>query len=58
MPNKNPPALRAAPFTKAIVHGIVTGHHGTITMKSQPGEGSTFDIYLPVLDDKERGAQP
>ena len=28
--------------------GIVKSHHGSLTASSRPGEGSCFDIYLPV----------
>jgi signal transduction histidine kinase len=31
----------------AIVHQIVAAHRGTITARSQPGQGSTFEIRLP-----------
>lgn len=33
----------------AVVLGIVDDHKGYITADSLPGEGSTFNIYLPVL---------
>ncbi len=33
----------------AVVHGIVQSHHGTITVASRPGRGSTFKVYLPVI---------
>ena len=32
----------------SIVHGIVTSHGGRVTVASVPGEGTTFDIRLPL----------
>lgn len=31
----------------AVVHGIIKGHKGGIQVKSRPGEGTTFEIFLP-----------
>ncbi|MEA3462925.1 MAG: HAMP domain-containing sensor histidine kinase, partial [Bacteroidota bacterium] len=31
----------------SVVHGIVDNYNGTIIVKSKPGEGSAFIIYLP-----------
>ena len=30
-----------------VVQGIVRGHGGTIDLKSSPGEGTTFQVFLP-----------
>jgi signal transduction histidine kinase/CheY-like chemotaxis protein/ligand-binding sensor domain-containing protein len=32
----------------SVVHGIVKDHEGIIVVRSQPGAGSTFEIYLPA----------
>jgi PAS domain S-box-containing protein len=32
----------------AMVYGIVRNHHGHITCRSDPGEGTSFEIYLPA----------
>ena len=33
----------------AIVHGIVHDHGGTIRLRSAPGEGTCFEVHLPVI---------
>lgn len=40
----------------AIVHGIVKSHGGMITVDSQPGKGTTFRIYWPLIAGEEAAA--
>lgn len=35
----------------AIVHKIISRHHGTVTAKSTPGQGSVFIVRLPIYVD-------
>jgi signal transduction histidine kinase len=32
----------------AVVHGIISSHRGSIDIDSRPGEGTKFQVRLPV----------
>jgi len=34
----------------SVVHGIVEEHHGWINVESKVGKGTTFKIYLPIIN--------
>jgi len=37
----------------AVVHGIVKDHKGAITVRSTPGKGSVFAVFLPRIEKTE-----
>ena len=39
----------------SVIHGIVLGHGGNVTVYSIPEQGSTFNVFLPVA---ERESEP
>jgi CheY-like chemotaxis protein len=47
-------ANRSSGLGLSVVHGIVKRHAGEIAAKSNPGEGSTFVVYLPTVEQAVR----
>jgi signal transduction histidine kinase len=41
----------------SVVHGIITRHGRTITVRSKPGEGSEFTLTLPAITQAGEPAQ-
>ena len=37
----------------AVVHGIVKSYSGAITVYSEPGKGTTFNVFLPRIEEVE-----
>ncbi len=37
----------------SVVQGIIKGHQGAITVYSEPGKGTTFNVYLPSIGKRE-----
>lgn len=45
----------------SMVHGIVSDYDGAITVYSEPGQGSTFHVYIPLANgevEREKPALP
>ena len=41
----------------SVVYGVVNNHHGFVQVESEPGEGTTFSIYLPLGSATEAAAE-
>ena len=37
----------------SVVHGIVKSHDGDVVVHSEPGKGTTFNIYFPAIEKEE-----
>jgi len=35
----------------SVAHGIISEHHGVIEVESEPERGTTFNIYIPILEE-------
>ena len=42
----------------ATVYGIITQHGGNVSVHSEPGQGTTFNAYLPALDSDALPSSP
>ena len=38
----------------SVVYGIAKSHGGAITVQSEPGKGSSFSVYFPRVEEKEK----
>ena len=36
----------------SVAHGIIQEHHGIIEVESEPGSGTSFYLYIPLLEEE------
>ncbi len=41
----------------AVAHGIISNHGGTITVTSDLGQGTCFEVFIPLADGHEVGSE-
>ena len=41
----------------AMIYGAVKQNNGSVLVKSEPGRGTTFNIYIPLIKDDHQGHQ-
>lgn len=41
----------------SVVYGVVNNHHGFVQVESEPDQGTTFSVYLPVTREAEQSLQ-
>jgi len=51
------PAGRGTGLGLALVHSVVTEHKGFIEVESQPGQGTTFTVWIPAVHAVEGAAE-
>ncbi len=50
--------IKSSGLGLSVVHGIVKKHNGTMKVKSQPGVGSSFIIWIPLKSEELPPAAP
>lgn len=51
------PAGEGTGMGLAVVHGIVQNHGGAVSVESQPGKGTSFHCYFPLIAKTENGTE-
>ncbi len=46
------PVDRGTGLGLSVAHGIIRSHEGELIVKSEPGKGASFQIYLPIFVDE------
>jgi len=48
-----PMQIKGTGLGLSVSYGIIKKHHGEIQVESQPGEGATFTVLMPIKNDEK-----